>query len=891
MIHDRHWQEWLSSGVAERIIELNVESLDDPTDIDKALNRNIGKRWQHWKGGPGWWVCGLDPQSSERTFLGGQFKPDTAMLNGTKQDGSPKYKKYESPAGDEAYPLFLEVEQSDYWQQVLADKLKPIVITEGAKKAGALLTCGYAAVSISGVWNGQKLGRIHPLLEAFFHLGRPVYLAFDSDLASNVNVYRAMDQLARLMAQGGCVPYVVLWDEAYKGIDDYLVAHDAEAVQSAIAQALSFSEWKKARPDDRQVSHTLDPKDEVSDTTFENHIYQRLFESGRGGWVTIDDAFYKYSGTGFWKPLHDKEVLKLISEQSRKAYKVRGKADGSISVQYPFATDRGVRSSFSFCRNILDTAGDLPNNNHLLCFRNGTVDLRTGELTPHKPEHYLTTSVTADYKPNEGCPDVFYDFICSAYGPELLEVVRAVTSMLLDPTANYGQFVHLIGESGSGKGTLLRLWGEMFGLNHYRSGSNLAELSTPEGRHQNLTGVRLYAVPDCGGYIQGLKPWYELVDNGPMSGRALFSASAYQKTWHTRFVIASVDQLQIENAGDGWDRRCIPLPTFPRRSRNPDPTLFTRLVEAKGQIISWALALGRKEREFILSNLRQYDRIDQAKSDASVSGDPVRYFVDLCLRPTESKQQVQSHQLHSWYEAFCLVHGYQKMSMSKFIFHMKTILNRHFVPRKNQATKDSPTQNWKHRGKAPAHWINMEPIEGAFEKISDDGDLFRCVKYLCEEGGIQDFAEFDNEFFLSNATAGTAGTGFNLENKTTLSPLEHNDNGSLEDRGQRGQRGQGVLIPSQNSCVISITRKNSEMGVLEGRSVVNGNPENGFSDSKENIKRRDSDHTIFFTQVDTPPFNVSQGVPAQNKATSSTYIDEKDEEWAKDKPDGYIEEF
>jgi putative DNA primase/helicase len=41
--------------------------------------------------------------------------------------------------------------------------------------------------------------------------------------------------------------------------------------------------------------------------------------------------------------------------------------------------------------------------------------------------------------------------------------------MLLDPTAHYGRFIHLLGQSGSGKGTMLRLWLEMFGTENTRS--------------------------------------------------------------------------------------------------------------------------------------------------------------------------------------------------------------------------------------------------------------------------------------------------------------------------------------------------------------------------------------------------------------------------------------
>jgi len=152
--------------------------------------------------------------------------------------------------------------------------------------------------------------------------------------------------------------------------------------------------------------------------------------------------------------------------------------------------------------------------------------------------------------------------------------------MLIDPTAPYGKFVHVIGPSGSGKGTLLRLWGEIFGLEDSHSG-DFAELSNPESRHQHLTGKSLYAVPDTGGYITGIRPFYELVDNGKLSGRSLYSSCGYTKEWNCRFVVASVDHLQIENAGDGWDRRCLPLLSKGREGLE-DPYLRHKLSKAHG---------------------------------------------------------------------------------------------------------------------------------------------------------------------------------------------------------------------------------------------------------------------------------------------------------------------
>lgn len=336
-----------------------------------------------------------------------------------------------------------------------------------------------------------------------------------------------------------------------------------------------------------------------------------------GQWVTLDDAFYRYTNKGYWEHVNDAAMNKLIAHRAMKAYELR-KKDGVVHRVFPFGTDNKVASSFKFNRKALDM-GKVEYNRHLLCFSNFTVDLRTGEAIPHNCSHFLTTAIAAEYYPNRPCPEVF-QFIYDAYGEEMLALVRACISMLLDPTAPYGKFIHLIGPSGSGKGTLLRLLSEMFGLDHVCSSTSFEDLATPEGRHQQLTGVSIFTLPDVGGYITGLKAFYELVDNGPMSGRALFNSHAYQKRWDVRFFIASVDHLQIENSGDGWDRRCIPLPTKPREG-NEDPYLGSKLAQVKGDIISWALAMPREERDrLILTAGSTNERIQNHKQDAAVYG-------------------------------------------------------------------------------------------------------------------------------------------------------------------------------------------------------------------------------------------------------------------------------
>jgi energy-coupling factor transporter ATP-binding protein EcfA2 len=296
---------------------------------------------------------------------------------------------------------------------------------------------------------------------------------------------------------------------------------------------------------------------------------------------------YEYTGAGWCKRQDEKRCEHMIATCSEKVFKLHQVSKWEWEETFPFSSEGCTNSAFKYALKRLYL--EPPPNRHFRAFKNGTVDMRTGELLPHDPAHYLTSAIESDYVRDRPCPDVFLNFITSAFGEDQLDAVRAYTSMLIDPTALYGKFIHIIGPSGSGKGTLLRLWGEIFGLEDSHSG-DFSELANPESRHQHLTGKSLYTIPDTGGYITGIRPFYELVDNGKLSGRSLYSSCGYTKEWNCRFVAASVDHLQIENAGDGWDRRCLPLLSKGREGLE-DPYLRHKLSAVKADIVSWALAM------------------------------------------------------------------------------------------------------------------------------------------------------------------------------------------------------------------------------------------------------------------------------------------------------------
>lgn len=157
--------------------------------------------------------------------------------------GKRKVQRYTQPSGHPPalyMPPLLDVS----WRDIAADPERPLCITEGEKKAAKACKHGLPTIGLGGVWSYMSrthfgYGNIHPDLEAFEWLGRRVALVFDSDLADNANVAKALDTLIRQLNKRGAIVSVGYLPDAEdgskQGLDDYLVAN-AGREQEALDQ-------------------------------------------------------------------------------------------------------------------------------------------------------------------------------------------------------------------------------------------------------------------------------------------------------------------------------------------------------------------------------------------------------------------------------------------------------------------------------------------------------------------------------------------------------------------------------------------------------------------------------------------------------------------------------
>jgi Domain of unknown function (DUF3854) len=285
-----HLTEWRDSSVDEKLTTLNITSLSGLNTYDYLLyalpdqdRRNDGRlrdkllqRYKHLEHG-GWYIAGLDPESNWiDVMVWGRLKPDAPRF-----DSKGKIIKYESPPktpnrvtyfrvpihlwsqvaaryGIKLYhsPLALRLsarkQPINFWSWVRDNTEIPVVLAEGEKKAGSLLSQGYAAISLPGIWGGRaksEAKELHPDLLPLAQKGRTFIILFDYDQKQSTReaVYKAILATGKAIEDIGSKCKIALLTGPEKGVDDFITARGDSAslyLSRIINNAHSLEEYK-----------------------------------------------------------------------------------------------------------------------------------------------------------------------------------------------------------------------------------------------------------------------------------------------------------------------------------------------------------------------------------------------------------------------------------------------------------------------------------------------------------------------------------------------------------------------------------------------------------------------------------------------------------------------
>jgi len=260
LLLDEHLQEWLNSGVDEEIIRLNVSSVSGSelfetlypkataTQSGTGVRRGDVQKLDICQESVAWEVNGrIKPTAGPLTKKGKYLSASGGWVAG-------KYVKPPSKLTFLKVPLsiwFLVSERyganitgDDFWVWVRDNNI-PIVLTEGEKKAGCLLSLGFAAISLPGMWmarpviyresDGKRDGEnLHEDLLEFDTAGREITLPFDYRAGGYFQSVEFKAALATAEVFKSAIAKIAQLPGPDKGVDDFVVGGgDIDAVIGA----------------------------------------------------------------------------------------------------------------------------------------------------------------------------------------------------------------------------------------------------------------------------------------------------------------------------------------------------------------------------------------------------------------------------------------------------------------------------------------------------------------------------------------------------------------------------------------------------------------------------------------------------------------------------------
>ena len=124
---------------------------------------------------------------------------------------------------------------------------------------------------------------------------------------------------------------------------------------------------------------------------------------------------------------------------------------------------------------------------HWINFKNGMLDVKTGEMHPHDPSYYSINQIPWEYeletRKNSYCNSE--GFLKSALDPEDRKTLFQFVGLAMTTMTSFQNFLVLLGEGGNGKSVLISVVEHLIGRENISSAS-LQELT------QRFTGARLF---------------------------------------------------------------------------------------------------------------------------------------------------------------------------------------------------------------------------------------------------------------------------------------------------------------------------------------------------------------------------------------------------------------
>jgi putative DNA primase/helicase len=394
-------------------------------------------------------------------------------------------------------------------------------------------------------------------------------------------------------------------------------------------------------------------------------------------WLVWDGRRWKTDDSGQVRQLARETMAAFLAEAAQTYNDTRR----------DFANDSCKSSAITGMLKMLEgefaiSTADLDLDPHLLNFTNGTVDLRTGTVTAHRREDYITKLVHYAYDPEAECP-IFLSFLqrITSHAGLIEYLQRALGYSLTGRTIEKAVFV-LYGDGDNGKSTLLstilQLLDEYAVLLQIDTLMARQESSNAQADLADLRGARFAMTSETEEGQRLAEGKLKRITQGMGRIKATRKYENPVEFPETHKLWIDANHLPKVSGKDKaiWNRlHAIPFDvTIPKAEQ--DKTLQNKLLDEAEGILAWTV---RGAVRWHQEGLGKPPDVEQAVAQWRADSDDIARFLDDCCQP---EGQVSAKEFYDQYLLWAKDAGVPPCSNPVF---SQRVLLRDGVSKKSEA--------------------------------------------------------------------------------------------------------------------------------------------------------------------------------------------------------------
>lgn len=577
-----------------------------------------------------------------------------------------------------------------YNTNCLYSQENPVFIVEGELDALSIITAGGQAVALGTVANTNKLLDLYRK-KAF---KAPLILALDNDKAGTDATEKLEKALKSLK-----ISYIKkdIYGN-YKDANEILVKNklllieNIKLVEQEANEAVTLTQMiKKAKdiiiPDGITDVGTLTFKtDDLGNAQRLASIYGDIIRycHETGKWYTYNGTYWKVDDNGAiyrycWETVRIYQNTALENFQEIRQNTLRGAEKYSPEFQEANAQFKWSKNSAVANRieAMTKTAGNykyisqnqLDTQNSFITCNNVTIDLETGKILKHSPEHYITKKINIDYNPEVETP-VFDAFLNRIFNndKDLINFIQIALGYTMTGETREQCFFIAYGTGSNGKSTLFDIISYILDdytqniptavlMDNQKRGSEASpELARAKGKRFVIASESKDIATLNENQIKALTGG-DTVAVRPLYGQGFEYKPTY-KIW-----LGTNHKPLIKGTDNGIWRRVKMIPfsvTIPEAEQ--DKLLSEELKIEKAGILNWLIKGALKYYKFGLpKNKTVDDATKEYREEMDILGD----FLNDCIDHKDGSS-ITGKTLYETYKNHCYENGLEPISNTSF---------------------------------------------------------------------------------------------------------------------------------------------------------------------------------------------------------------------------------